>query len=57
MEKSKIERINVLAKKSRELGLSDEEKKEQAELRKEYIASIRANFRSTLESIEFKGDN
>lgn len=58
MEKVKIERINFLAKKSRESGLSDEEKKEQDILRKEYIASIRANFRQTLENIEFtdKGD-
>ena len=53
MDKVKIERINFLAKKSRESGLSDEEKKEQDALRKEYIASIRANFRQTLENIEF----
>lgn len=53
MDKSKIERINFLAKKSREEGLTPEEKTEQDLLRKEYIASIRANFRSTLESIEF----
>ena len=58
MDKVKIERINFLAKKSRESGLSDEEKKEQDALRKEYIASIRAIFRQTLENIEFtdKGD-
>ncbi len=59
MDKSKIERINFLAKKSRESGLSAEEKVEQADLRQEYLASIRANFRSTLENIEFtdKGEN
>ena len=53
MEKSKIERINFLAKKSREEGLTDSEKQEQDTLRKEYLAAIRANFRSTLDNIEF----
>lgn len=59
MDKFKIERINFLAKKSRESSLTPEEKTEQDALRKEYIESIRANFRSTLENIEFtdKGDN
>lgn len=58
MDKKKIERINYLAKKSRESGLTDTEKQEQAELRKEYLATIRQNFRSTLDNIEFtdKGD-
>ena len=53
MEKIKIERINELAKLSRERELTAEEKAEQTELRNEYISAIRANFRSTLESIEF----
>lgn len=53
MDKKKIERINFLAKKSRESGLSEEEKIEQQLLRKEYLAAIRQNFRSTLENIEF----
>lgn len=53
MDKTKIERINFLAKKSRESGLTDAEKQEQAELRQEYLAAIRLNFRSTLDNIEF----
>ena len=53
MEKTKIERINFLAKKSRESGLTEKEKSEQARLRKEYLDAIRKNFRSTLENIEF----
>ena len=59
MEKEKIDRINYLAKKSKEEGLTDVEKEEQAALRKEYIESIRRNFRATLDSIEVtdKGDN
>ena len=52
MEKSKIDRINFLAKKSKEEGLSKSEKAEQKELREEYLAAIRRNFRSTLDSIE-----
>ena len=32
----------------------EEELKEQAELRKEYLEAIRANFRQTLDSIEYK---
>jgi len=53
MEKAKIDRINFLAKKSREEGLSEEEKAEQKALREEYLQMIRSNFRSTLDNIEF----
>ncbi len=54
MDKKTIERINVLAKKSRTPeGLTDEEKEEQAALRREYIEAIKSNFRATLENIEF----
>lgn len=50
MEHEKIERINALARKQKSEGLSDEEKREQAALRQEYIAEIRASFGATLES-------
>ena len=53
MEKAKIDRINELARKSIEAGLTDIEKEEQKVLRQEFIAEIRADFRATLESIEF----
>lgn len=52
MEKYKIDRINELAHKSKAIGLTEEEKIEQAELRAEFIASIRADVRASLESIE-----
>lgn len=52
MEKNKIDRINFLAKKSKEEGLSESELAEQKALREEYLAAIRKNFRQTLDSIE-----
>lgn len=54
MDKKKIERINELAHKKKTVGLTEEETKEQAELRQEYLQTIRANFRQTLDSIEYK---
>ena len=47
MEKEKIDRINFLAKKKKEEGLSDEELKEQKALYEEY-EGYRRNLRSTL---------
>lgn len=51
MDNEKIDRINVLYHKSQAVGLTKEEKEEQAKLRKEYIAAIRKNMRSTLNQI------
>ena len=53
MEKSKIDRISELSRKQRSEGLNEEELAEQKALREEYIQSIRSNFRSVLENIEF----
>jgi uncharacterized protein YnzC (UPF0291/DUF896 family) len=50
MEREKIERINFLARKSKAEGLTDAEKAEQALLRQEYVAEIRASFSATLDS-------
>lgn len=51
MEQSKIDRINQLARKSRtEAGLTQEEKAEQAALRQEYVAAVRANLTAQLNS-------
>ena len=41
MLEKKIERINELARKKKTVGLTGEEKVEQAELRKEYIEGYR----------------
>lgn len=50
MDQTKIDRINELARKSRSPeGLTPEEKTEQAALRGEYVAAIRANLTAQLE--------
>lgn len=54
MNESKIARINELYRKSKAEGLTEEEKQEQAQLRKEYIASFRANLRGQLNNIDIK---
>ncbi|BCJ95344.1 hypothetical protein acsn021_29130 [Anaerocolumna cellulosilytica] len=51
MEESRLARINELYKKSKEIGLTEAEKTEQAELRSEYIQAIRKNLRGTLNQI------
>lgn len=50
MEHSKLERINALAKASRERELTPEEKEEQFCLRSEYIAEFRNSLKSTLDN-------
>lgn len=45
-----IERINFLAKKAKTEGLTEEEKQEQAKLRREYIDSVVGNLRAQLDN-------
>ncbi|MFA5524080.1 MAG: DUF896 domain-containing protein [Tissierellales bacterium] len=52
ISKEKLDRINFLAKKSKGIGLTAEEKEEQRILRQEYLSTFRENFRKQLESIE-----
>lgn len=49
-----IDRINVLARKSKAEGLTPEEKEEQAGLRKAYIEAFHNNLRGTLNTIKVK---
>lgn len=51
MDQNKIDRINALYHKSQSVGLTEEEKAEQAALRKAYIEAIRQNMRANLNSI------
>ncbi len=50
MTEEKIKRINELAKKSKNTGLTDEEKTEQEALRAEYIADFRRNMTGILDN-------
>ena len=43
-----VDRINELARKARTEGLTDEEKAEQAALRRAYIDSVKDNLRAQL---------
>ena len=52
LKKEKIDRINHLAKKSKQEGLTEAEKEEQAVLRKEYIE----NFKGHLNRVKFVED-
>lgn len=50
MTEDKIKRINELARKQKAEGLTEEEKAEQAELRREYIESYKRNLVAQLEN-------
>ena len=54
--KEKMDRINVLAKKSKCDGLTDEEMAEQKILREEYLVKFREHFKGHLENIKFVDD-
>lgn len=47
-----IKRINELAKKSREEGLTPKEQEEQKKLREEYIVAFRGNLKKQLDNID-----
>lgn len=54
MDASRIDRINELYHKSQSVGLTDEEKEEQAKLRRDYIAAIRGSLRNSLNHISIQ---
>ncbi|MGV3136700.1 DUF896 domain-containing protein [Brevibacillus agri] len=53
---AEIKRINELVKKSREVGLTDEEKQEQKALRQKYIDAVKMSLRANLDSIRYVED-
>ena len=52
MDNLNLNRINELARKSKAEGLTESEKKEQAELRQRYIEAVRRNLRGQLINID-----
>lgn len=57
VKKETLERINELARKQREQGLTVAEQCEQFNLRQEYLAAFRTQFQSTLDNIKIKEDD
>lgn len=53
----KINRINELYRKSQAEGLTEDEKKEQAILRKEFVASVKSNLISQLNNIDMVNED
>ena len=56
MEQFKIDRINELARISKERELSTDEKSEQQTLRREFLNDIKADLRASLDRIEIVED-
>lgn len=54
MDQNTIDRINALYHKAKSVGLTEEEKQEQAALRKAYIEAIRKNMRANLNNISIQ---
>lgn len=52
-----LKRINELAHKNKEEGLTEEEKKERDELRKKYLKNFREAMRSNIEMLQIYDDN
>lgn len=50
----KIKRINELYHKQKGIGLTEEEKEEQAKLRRDYIDSVKANLKGQLDNINIQ---
>lgn len=57
METPRLKRLNELAHKEKETGLTREEKEEQARLRKEYVAAFKRNLVAQLENTYIVDEN
>ena len=56
MTEERIARLNELARKKKTIGLTEEEKVEQAMLRQEYLAAIRASLTAPLDNVYYVDD-
>ncbi len=54
MNQKKIDRINELSRKQKSTGLTDDELKEQAALRQEYVKNVVGGLRNQLENASIK---
>ena len=54
---NKLNRINALAKKKKEIGLTEEEAKEQSKLRAEYLTFFRTTMVDTIENVKVYDPN
>ncbi len=54
MDQEKLNRINELARLSKQRPLTEEEKEEQAKLRKECVALVHNNLRGQLQNISIQ---
>lgn len=54
MDKADLNRINELYRKSKDVGLTEEEKIEQKQLREAYVRAVHNDLRGTLENISIK---
>ena len=57
MDKSRIDRINELARLKKERGLTAEEAMEQAGLRREYIEEFKQNVHTTLQNVRIQNED
>lgn len=57
MKQEQIDRINELYRKSKAEGLTDQEKKEQDMLRKQFVADVRNNLTAQLNNIDMVNED
>lgn len=57
LPKEKLNRINMLAKKAKETGLTEQEAKEQSTLRREYLETFRSSMFNTLKGVTIVDPN
>ncbi|MCK8061008.1 MULTISPECIES: DUF896 domain-containing protein [unclassified Fusibacter] len=54
LEKTKLDRLNEIARKKKVEPLSEEELKEQKELRDEYLGNLRTYVRGNLANVKYE---